>query len=512
MPFPSPLYANGRIIGAVNMLVDVTERHQSDEVQKAAEIVQARLGAIIESSDDAIISKTLDGIITSWNGSAERLFGYTADEAIGRSILLIVPSDRHDEEVQIISRLRRGERIDHFDTQRRTKDGRLIDISVTVSPMRDASGKVIGASKIAHDISDRKRLEQEQERLLEAERHAREQAQRVNRMKDEFLAILSHELRTPLNAVMGWARLLTAGHMSPGDMKDAGLVIERNARLQKQLIDDLLDMSRIISGKLRLEIQRVDPLPAVNEAIETVQSSADAKQIRIEKHLDPVAGLISGDPARLQQIVWNLLSNAVKFTPRGGRVRVILQRVGSHVELTISDTGQGIVPEFLPNLFARFSQADSSANRKHGGLGLGLAIVKQLVELHGGTIEANSDGPGKGAVFVVRLPILPVTMNPQCDDSAGMSVAIQRSDLSSLKVLVVDDESDARELIRRLLVESGRRFSHLNPRHRRCKCSSTTRRTCWSATSACRASTGTNSSEKCGKSAPGRARESPLSR
>jgi PAS domain S-box-containing protein len=459
LPFPSPIFEGGKVVGAINMLVDISDRRQSDEAQKAADIAQAKLAAIIESSDDAIVSKTLDGIITSWNGSAERMFGYTAAEAVGKSILLIIPPDRREEEAHIIARLRKGKRIDHFDTQRLTKDGRLIDISVTVSPMRDAGGKIIGASKIARDISDRKHIEQERERLLEAERYARETAQRVNRMKDEFLATLSHELRTPLNAVMGWARLLASGQMSPGDMRDAGQVIERNARLQKQLIDDLLDMSRIVSGKLRLEVQRVDPAAAINDAIDTIQSSADAKGIRVEKILDPAAGPVSGDPARLQQIVWNLLSNAIKFTPRGGRVQVLLQRVNSHVELTVSDTGQGIDAEFLPQLFARFSQADASTNRKHGGLGLGLAIVKQLVELHGGTIEAASEGTGKGSTFVIRLPFVVLRAD---EDGIGLSPAAAevyfgaaRTNLSSLKVLVVDDELDARELIKRLLVESG---------------------------------------------------------
>jgi PAS domain S-box-containing protein len=460
LPFPSPIFADGKLVGAINMLVDVTERNQADVAQKAADIAQAKLAAIIESSDDAIVSKTLDGIITSWNGSAERLFGYTEAEAIGKSIYLIVPSDRADEEAQIISRLRKGERIEHFDTQRLHKDGRLLDISVTISPVRDSSGKIIGASKIAREISDRKRLEEDRERLLDAERYAREQAQHVNRMKDEFLATLSHELRTPLNAVMGWARLLTSGHMSPADMRDAGQVIERNARLQKQLIDDLLDMSRIISGKLRLEVQRVDPITVIKDAIDTIQSSADAKGIRIERILDSLTGPVSGDPARLQQIVWNLLSNAIKFTPRGGRVQVVLQRADSQIQLVVSDTGQGINPEFLPDLFSRFSQADASTNRRHGGLGLGLAIVKQLVELQGGCIDAKSDGPGKGASFIVHLPVLVLKETTDRDEispgaAAEMYSAGSRTDLSALTVLVVDDERDARELIKRLLNESG---------------------------------------------------------
>ncbi|HEX4792936.1 MAG TPA: PAS domain S-box protein, partial [Humisphaera sp.] len=275
-------------------------------------VIRARLAAIVESSDDAIVSKTLDGIITSWNKGAEHLFGYPAEEAIGQSILLIVPNDRHDEEAEIIRRLRIGEKIDHFETCRRRRDGHLVDISLTVSPIRDSTGKIVGASKIARNIGERKQFQREQERILEAERHAREEAQRLNRVKDEFLATLSHELRTPLNAVMGWAQLIAAGHMSAEDMVEAGRVIERNARTQKQLIDDLLDMSRIISGKLRVELQRVEPVAIIETAIETVQPTADAKDICIEKMLDWYTGPILADPARLQQIIWNLLTNAIK--------------------------------------------------------------------------------------------------------------------------------------------------------------------------------------------------------
>jgi PAS domain S-box-containing protein len=466
LPYPSPIFdSSKRLVGAVNMLVDITELRQATAVRKAGDIAQARLAAIVESSDDAIISKNLDGIITSWNRSAEVLFGYSAKEAIGKSILLIVPGNRRDEEVKILGSISRGQRIDHFETQRVTRDGRLLDISLTVSPVRDSSGTIIGASKVARDITERKRYDQEREKLLDAERHAREEAQRVNRMKDEFLATLSHELRTPLNAVMGWAQMLASGHLASGEMKEAGQIIERNARTQKQLIDDLLDMSRIVSGKLRLDVQRVEPLGVVETAVDMIRPSADAKGVRLEKVLDPLAGPISGDPARLQQMLWNLLTNAIKFTPRGGRVQVLMERVDSHIELSVSDTGQGIKPDFVPHLFARFSQAEASANRKHGGLGLGLAIVKQLVELHGGSVHAQSAGEGLGATFSIRLPLLilkseekerrihPHSAAPNLSDPI-------RTDLSRLKVMVVDDERDARHLIDRLLKEHGAEVRH----------------------------------------------------
>jgi PAS domain S-box-containing protein len=453
--------AAGRTIGAVGLMVDLTDRYQEIATAKSADLAQARLGAIVECSDDAIISKTLDGIITSWNRAAQRLFGYTAAEAVGKSILLIVPPDRHDEEATILNRLRHGERIEHFETQRKSKDGRLLDISLTVSPVRDSSGTIIGASKIGRDITDKKRLERQRDMLLKDERYAREEAQRVNRMKDEFLATLSHELRTPLNAIMGWAQLLTVGGMSGDELREGLAVIERNARAQKQLIDDLLDMSRIISGKLRLDVQRVDPITFIEAAIQTVLPSADAKQIRVDIMLDPRAGPISGDPGRLQQVVWNLLSNAVKFTPKGGRVRVTLESVNSHVELTIADTGEGIAPRFLSQLFARFSQADASTNRKHGGLGLGLAITRQLVELHGGRILAKSAGQGKGSTFTVQLPLLVLTANNHVEErvqprsSVGTTIRKDQVNLSGVKVLLVEDEPDARELVKRLLSESG---------------------------------------------------------
>jgi PAS domain S-box-containing protein len=430
------------------------------KARKEGEIAQARLAAIVESSDDAIVSKGLDGIITSWNQGAEKMFGYTAAEAVGKHVLLIVPPERHDEERMILSRLGRGERVDHFETQRMAKDGRRLDISLTVSPVRDSSGTIVGASKIARDITERKRIERQREGLLEAERFAREEAQRINTIKDEFLATLSHELRTPLNAIMGWAQLLASGKLESSEFTEAGHIIERNARAQTQLIDDLLDMSRIASGKLQLNLRLISPVDVIYAAIETVLPSSDAKDIGIEKRLDTAVPPISGDPARLQQVVWNLLSNAVKFTPKGGKIRVLLEQVDSHLELSVSDTGQGIAPEFLPHLFERFRQADASTTRRHGGLGLGLSIVKQIAEMHGGTVTATSPGLNQGATFTIQLPIRAAYSPSSKSESrhptgTSLSSDVQWVDLSNLKLLIVDDEQDARELIERLLVESG---------------------------------------------------------
>jgi len=275
-------------------------------------------------------------------------------------------------------------------------------------------------------------------------------------MKDEFLATLSHELRTPLSAILGWAQVLRRGSRDQADLQRGLQTIERNARAQAQLIEDLLDMSRITSGKVLLDMQPVAPAVFIDAAVETVRPAADAKNIRLEKHYDPAVGMIAGDPARLQQVIWNLLSNAIKFTPRDGLVRICLRPVDGHVEITVQDTGVGIKPEFMAHVFERFRQGDASTTRKHGGLGLGLSIVKHLVEQHGGTVDAASDGEGRGACFTVRLPRRP----DGADGVAAPHGAERRMgsretahDLSGMQVLVVDDEDDARELIKRILAD-----------------------------------------------------------
>ena len=720
--------------------------------------LQALLAAIVASSDDAIVSKDLNGIVQTWNDGAERVFGYKAEEMIGQSITKLMPPDRVDEEQHILANIRAGRRVDHFQSIRVRKDGRRIDVSVTISPVKDATGKVIGASKVARDVTEATRSARERERLYElgksmvgqhdvhvlvksitdvatelsgaqfgaffynvvnesgeayllytlsgvgrehfdkfpmprntaifeptfagtgvvrndditrdprygqnapyhgmppghlpvrsylavpvlgrdgnvfgglffghtqvgvftekseqivvsiastagvalenarlnqklrdtaakftlmansipqlawmatpegdlfwyndrwyeytgadpatqfgwgwqsvhdpehlprvlekwkaalangepwedtfplrrhdgafrwhlsraqpfrddsgkitvwfgtntditeqrqfaeereqllaAERAARSEAERVGRMKDEFLATLSHELRTPLSAVFGWAQLLQS---DPDEetLREGLAVIERNARAQTKLIEDLLDMSRIISGKIRLDVQQVELTTVVNSAFELLKPSADAKGIRLHCVLDPLASPVSGDPNRLQQVVSNLLSNAIKFTSRGGQVEILLERENSHVEVTISDTGQGIAPDFLPHVFDRFRQADGSASRRYGGLGLGLSIVKQLVELHGGTVRAKSDGEGEGASFTVALPVsiakrrLGNEVQPVSSNDGSSPNDIQVS-LDGTKILIVDDEPDARDLIDRLLVERGARVS-----------------------------------------------------
>ena len=299
---------------------------------------------------------------------------------------------------------------------------------------------------------------EERRHLLESERVARSEAERGSAMKDEFLATLSHELRTPLNAILGWSQMLRLPTLSESDRQRGLEIIERNTRVQAQLIEDLLDMSRITSGKLRLDIQAMAPAAVVEAALDTVRAAADAKGIRLTSVLDPAAGPVVGDPNRLQQVVWNLLSNAIKFTGKNGRVEVRLQRVNSHIEISVTDTGIGIAPEFLPHVFERFRQADASSTRPAGGLGLGLAIVKQLVELHGGSVRAASRGPDRGATFTVELPLLAIQRerpearrHPAAQAMAPLEFT--RLDLAGIKVLVVDDEVDARDLIARVLTE-----------------------------------------------------------
>jgi PAS domain S-box-containing protein len=434
---------SGRVVGASKIARDIGDRRRADETA-------AYLAAIVSSSTDAIVGKTLDGIIRSWNRAAEHLFGHSADEAVGRPITIIIPAERLHEEDEVIRRIRRGERVEHYETVRVRKDGREVEVSLTISPVRNAAGVIIGASKIARDITQRKRDEKERGVLLAREQEARAEAEAANRAKDEFLATLSHELRTPLNAILGWGHVLNRGRSDPQIVERALETIMRSARQQAQLVEDLLDLSSIISGRFRLNPRPVDLVAVLTAALESVRPAVQAKRIRTETQFDPSVGAVAGDPGRLEQVFWNLLSNAVKFTPSEGTIRVRMEAKPSRAVVTVSDTGIGIAPAVLPLIFERFRQGDSSITRAHGGLGLGLAIVRQLVELHGGTVEAASPGEGLGSTFTVSLPILAVRPFgrpgprpeplPRCD---------------GVRVLVVDDDPDGRELIALLLRDSG---------------------------------------------------------
>ncbi len=609
--------------GLVSYFRDISE-------QRAAAAAKAYLAAIVDSAEDAIIAKDLDGIIQSCNAAAERLFGYSSGELVGKPVRILIPRERQSEEDEILARLRRGERIEHFETVRVTKDGRRLDIALTISPVRDATGRVIGASKIARDITGVKRAEAERIRLLQEnaavtetlnnvgalvasdldrakvvqavtdaatelttaefgaffynvvneqgeaytlytisgvpretfskfpmprntevfeptfkgtgvvrstditkdpryghntpyngmppghlpvrsylavpvkgpgrdvigglffghsevgrfeEHHERiavgiaswasvalENArlymgvQEASRLKDEFLASLSHELRTPLNAILGYARMLRSGIIAPGKKEKAVETIERNATSLTQIVEDVLDISRIVSGKIRLHVQPVEFPSVVRNAIDAIAPAAEARGVRVEVVIDPEAGPISGDPERLQQVLWNLLSNAVKFTKRDGKVQVRLERVNSHVELSVSDTGVGISPEFLPHVFERFRQADAGITRERGGLGLGLSIAKQLTELHGGSIDVSSAGVGHGATFRVKIPVMiihPVReevprVHPRASSTGADATGVN---LQGIHVLAVDDEPDALALVCEALEAVGARIT-----------------------------------------------------
>jgi PAS domain S-box-containing protein len=376
---------DGQVIGTSTIARDITER-------KRAESEALRLAAIVKSSDDAIVSKDLNGTITSWNRAAERMFGYTAEEVVGRSITVIIPTERLAEEDFVLGKVRTGVGIDHFETVRRRKDGTLIDISLTVSPIIDPSGRIVGVSKIARDISERKQLLR--------------QVEEASRLKDEFLATLSHELRTPLNAIMGYVHMLREGTIPDEGRMRALELIDRNTRTLTRLVSDVLDVSTIIAGKARLKLERCDLASVLDAALDVVRPTMEAKRLTLERDVAAEPMHVLGDPDRLQQVFWNLLVNAMKFTPEAGRITVRLERDGSNVRAAVIDTGAGIAPDFLPHLFQRFRQGNARVDREFSGLGLGLALVRHFVELHGGAVEATSEGPGKGSTFVVSLPLL----------------------------------------------------------------------------------------------------------
>ncbi len=421
--------------------------------ESSHEAAALHLAAIVESSEDAIISKDLDGIVTSWNGSAKRIFGYDAREMIGTSIRVIIPPDRQAEEDETIARIRRGERVEHYQTLRRRRDGRIIPVSLTVSPICDRRGIVVGASKIARDDTEREQAAAEREELLRM-------AHASSRLKDEFLATLSHELRTPLNAILGYVRMIRSGLVDGEKRERAMETIERNATSLTQIVEDILDVSRIIAGKIRLDIRPIQVANVVAGALASNAPAADAKNIALETELEHGRDQIHGDAERLQQVIWNLVANAVKFTDRGGRVRVRVSGDAAGVEVVVSDNGRGIDPEFLPHIFERFRQADASSTREHGGLGLGLAIARHLVEAHGGTIQASSPGRGLGATFHVQLPL----RAPTSDDATARvlphaivhpAFPAPPPDLTGLVVLAVDDEADTVRLIRDIVETTG---------------------------------------------------------
>jgi PAS domain S-box-containing protein len=409
--------------------------------REKSEELQARLAAIVQSSDDAIVSKTLEGIITSWNAAAARIFGYTAEEVIGRSITIIIPADRLEEEARVLAAIRRGETIDHFETIRVRKDGTMVPISLTVSPVRNPTGEITGVSKIARDISARRELEQERAALLAREHAARQEAEAANRAKDEFLAMLGHELRNPLGAVSNAIYVLERAGSPSDATASAREIITRQMRHLARLVDDLLDVSRVLSGKITLDMKTLDLSEAAERALSTLRESG-----RLERHAVTFDGSplwIHGDATRIEQIAVNLLTNALKFTPAGGSVRVQVSREGSAAVLRVSDDGVGISPALIPGVFDLFVQGPAPLDRQQGGLGIGLTLVKRLAEMHHGTVEAKSEGANRGTTMIVRFPTVatPVT------EALGPASLEQEPK----RVLIIEDNDDAREMLRTML-------------------------------------------------------------
>jgi PAS domain S-box-containing protein len=435
---------------------------QQEKAQRLIREGERRYRSLIDNvADYAIFMTDAQGRITTWNGGAEAMLGYTTDEAIGQPIDLFsttedVTAGMLPKQMELARHTGRGT----GENWKVRKDARRLYIESVSVTVLEENGQLLGFAHFLRDVTEKHRIATEREQLLDSERAARNEAERASRTKDEFLATLSHELRTPLNAVIGWTQVLRRTPGLPPDATNALNVIDRNARAQAQIIADLLDMSSIISGKVRLDVQRLDMASIIEATVETVRPTAQAKGVRLKSVLDPKAGPVRGDPNRLQQVLWNLLTNAVKFTPKDGLVTVSLARVNSHLEIEVADSGEGIDPTFLPHVFDRFRQADASTIRRHGGLGLGLSIVKQLVELHAGSITAKSPGPALGSSFRVSLPLM--AANDPIDSPSQQALAETQTqawpvdgfcdtDLSGMTVLVVDDELDARSLIQRLL-------------------------------------------------------------
>jgi PAS domain S-box-containing protein len=427
---------DNRSVGRVWSFRDVTERNR-------AEIIYQRLAAIVDSSDDAIVGKDLNSIVTSWNSGAERLFGYSANEMIGTSIMRLIPPDRQAEENEILTRIRNGQRVDHFETVRMRKDGQFIDVSVTISPIKDVTGNVIGASKVARDIGERKRGEEK----LQAAKTA---AEKASKAKDDFLALLSHELRTPLTPALVAASYLAEHEDLLPEFREEVTAIWRNVQLEAHLIDDLLDVTRITRGKIEMHHEAVDVHRLLHTAVQIAQNDILEKQIELAIDLCATNHYIWADPVRIQQVFWNLLNNAVKFTPKGGRVTIRSSNEGGQFVFEINDTGIGIEAERQSRIFEAFDQGELSITRQFGGLGLGLTISKTLLDLHGGRISVQSEGKNRGTTFRVFLDLLREPLVVSTDGADGETTATR-----SLHLLLVDDHTDTRLVLSRLLSKCG---------------------------------------------------------
>jgi PAS domain S-box-containing protein len=431
--------SEGRFV--LSVIIDITERTRAEE----------RFRMAVEAAPNAMIMTDELGRIVLVNSQAEKLFGYTRTELTGMSVEQLVPERMRNEHPASRARFA-------SDPQARTmgagrdlhalrKDGVEIPVEIGLNPLRTRDGVFVLSAVI--DITERKRAEAEREVLAQRERAALAEARAASRAKDEFLTVLSHELRTPLNAILGWSSMLRSGTVSPEEFPRAIETIERNARHQTRIVSDILDMSRIIRGRFHLDITPCDPAAIVEMVMSSLRPAARAKRITLRSALAPTAE-IRADPGRLEQIVWNLVSNAIKFTPKGGTVDVELKDLESHLVLVVQDSGIGIAPRFLPHVFDRFTQADSSSTRAQGGLGLGLAIVRQLVELHGGTITAHSAGLNQGARFSLMLPLAPPDESVSAENqhvARSSALDLRPVPLDGIKIMVVDDEPDTLDLL-----------------------------------------------------------------
>ncbi|QMS87862.1 response regulator [Nostoc edaphicum CCNP1411] len=446
----------GRLVPSVQRaLREAKERRERKQVEESLQKSEARYRRIVDTSYEGIWMIDSQTQTEYVNQRLSQMLGYAAEEMLGRSIFDFM--DQADD-IAVEEKLEwlKGEGRDLKEGRLRCKDGSYIWTLISARAILNKQSEFLGAIAMLTDITDRKRTESERDRLLQLEQIARAEAEAANRIKDEFLAVLSHELRSPLNPILGWAKLLQMRKFDEILLQKGLETIERNAKLQAQLIEDLLDVSRILQGKLNLNMIPVDLVSTIEAAMETVRLAAEAKTIQIETMLDPTVGKVLGDSARLQQVFWNLLSNAVKFTGTGGKVNVRLECIDAQAQITVSDTGKGIHPDFLPHVFDYFCQGDSTTTRKFGGLGLGLAIARHLIEMHGGTIWVESLGEDQGASFTVRFPLFKDSATVKDDTNTDSSTAVfTSSPLMGIQVLIVDDNADTRDFFSFVLEQFG---------------------------------------------------------
>ena len=446
----------GRLVPSVQRaLREAKERRERQQAEESLQKSEAKYRRIVDTSYEGIWMIDQQAQTEFVNQRMSQMLGYGVVEMLGRSIFDFIDQADKIAAEEIQEWLKR-EGSELKECRLCCKDGSYIWTLISARAIFGEQNEFLGAIAMLTDISDRKRTESERDHLLQLEQLARAEAEAANRIKDEFLAVLSHELRSPLNPILGWAKVLQMRKFDEIELQKALKTIERNAKLQAQLIEDLLDVSRILQGKLNLNIIPVNLISTIEDAMETVRLAAEAKNIQIQTMFDSAVGQVLGDSARLQQVLWNLLSNAVKFTATGGQVNVRLECIDEQAQITVSDTGKGIHPDFLPHVFDYFRQGDSTITRKFGGLGLGLAIARHLIEMHGGTIGAESPGEEQGAIFTVKLPLIKDGATIKDDTKTNSSPAVVASSpLIGLQVLIVDDNADSRDFFSFVLEDFG---------------------------------------------------------